>query len=336
MKRLPVPAVLIPAAIFSFAVVAVAPFFGTESIDGGSAWAQLLSSPRSTWSLDARILDLRLPRVALGWLAGAALAVSGALLQTLLRNGLATPYTLGVSGAGAFGAFLFLAFPGLAVALEPVGTPRTGALVFSLLEILLVLWIAKHSRRVDALLLAGVTFNFLFGAGMMFVRYLADPYRLQSMERWLLGGLDVVTWSHPVSLLPWILFGLLLIAIHAKALDQIAFDEEMAAARGVSVAFVRNVSVVGAGVLTAAVVSHTGPIGFVGLLVPHAVRPFTGMRHRALLPAAGLLGGGFLVLADMAARTIPALGRSAELPVGIVTAMIGGPFFLLLLLRTSD
>ena len=328
-KRIAAPLLLGGLAAFSLAAVLIAPLFGSESIDRVSAWSELLGADREEWSPDARILYVRLPRIALAWLAGGALAACGAVMQTLLRNGLATPFTLGVSSAGSFGAFLFLAFP----VLETVATPRIGALLFALVEIFLVLGIARRSRRAEGLILAGVTFNFLFGAGMMLVRYLADPYRLASMDRWLMGALDVVSFDAPATLLPWLVLGGAVVAWRSTALDFLAFDEELAAARGVSVRSAQRDLLLGTGILTAAVVAHTGPIGFLGLLVPHALRPFTGMRHAVLLPAAWLLGGGFLVLADLVARSIELLGRHSEMPVGILTALIGAPFFLALLLR---
>jgi len=330
--RLPATALLGGLALFSLAAAALAPFFGLEPLTHPGAWHELFDLPRTAWSADARILSLRLPRVLLAWLAGGTLAACGAVLQTLLRNGLATPYTLGVSSAGAFGAFLFLAFPALAVWGEPF-TPRLGSFVFAMAETGVVLWVAGRARRADGLILAGVTLNFLFAAAMMLVRYLADPYRLASMDRWLMGSLDAVGFQTPLSLIPWLAVAALPLVLRARALDFLAFDAEMAAARGVKVKRARRDLLVGTGLATAAVVAHTGPIGFLGLLVPHAVRPFTGMRHGVMLPACFLAGSGFLVLADLLARSLPILGRHSELPVGILTALLGAPFFLALLLR---
>ncbi len=323
-------ALLVVLALASVTALAVAPLFGAETIHAGNAWSELLRAPRALWGPETRILALRLPRTLLAWLAGGALAVSGAVMQTLLRNGLATPFTLGVSAAGSLGAFLVLAFPSLAV----LGGARPLALVFALAEIGLVLMVARRTRRADGLILAGVTCNFLAGAAMLLVRYLADPYRLASMDRWIMGALDVVDFATPLSLLPWLLVGVLLLLVRSSALDYLAFDDELAAARGVRVAAARRDLLLGAGVLTAAVVAHTGPIGFVGLLVPHALRPFTGMRHAVLLPASWLAGGTLLVIADTLARSVELLGRHSEMPVGILTALIGGPFFLWLLVRS--
>lgn len=319
-------------SLFSLGTVILAPFWGAESIDPWNAWREWLSQPKEQWSSDAQILAVRLPRIALAWLAGGSLAMSGAVMQTLLRNGLATPFTLGVSSAGSFGAFLFIAFPTLTAYTGGFGL-RLGSLTFALAEIALVLAVAKRSTRAEGLILAGITFNFLFGAGTMMIRYLADPYRLASMERWLMGSLDTVTWETPLSLLPWLGGGLILVFWRLPALDFLAFDEELAASRGVAVASARRDLLIGAGILTASVVAHSGPIGFLGLLIPHAVRPFTGMNHNLLLPACWISGGGFLVLADLFARSLQWSGRASEMPVGIMTAFLGAPFFLWLLIR---
>ncbi len=329
---------LLAAAGLAAAALGLA--LGSEPVRAWQGLVEVLGRERAQWTEDGRILALRLPRVALAWLTGAALAVAGAVLQTLLRNGLATPFTLGVAAASSFGAFLGIAFP--AFALPWLGGERSLALGAALLETWLVLAVARRSARADGLLLAGVTLNFLFGAATLFVRYLADPYDLARMDRWLLGSLDATSLATPASLLPWLGAGLLLLLFRVRDLDDLAFDPELAAARGVRVETSRRLLLLATALLTAGVVAHAGPIAFVGLLVPHALRPFLGLRHAALLPACALLGGAFLILADVLARTLPALlagllpeafGRSSELPVGLVTALIGGPFFLALLLR---
>jgi len=317
--------------LLSLVCLAVAPFFGQVPIEAGSAWRSWLSTPRADWGPDAHILGIRIARTTLAWLCGGALAVAGAVLQTLLRNGLATPFTLGVSSAGSFGAFLVLAFPTGAAA---TFLPSTAAMITGLGTLFLVLGIARRSRRSDGLLLAGVTLNFLFGAAVMLVRYLADPYRLARLDRWLMGALDVVDLAPAVALLPWLVIGIALLAPRMGALDQLAFDEDLARARGIDPRRAGTIALLGAGVLASAVVAWCGPIGFVGLLVPHAIRPFTGLRHAPLLAASWLAGGGFLVLADLCARSLAIGGRGSELPVGILTALVGGPFFLWLLVRS--
>jgi iron complex transport system permease protein len=313
--------------------IVLGPLSGAVSIDAWAEFSRWLSVPRSEWSPDTAIFELRVSRVLLAFLAGGGLACAGAVLQTLLRNGLATPYTLGVASAGSFGAFLVLAFPTAWFA-SLLGATLT-ALICALGSLALVLQLARRSQRVDGLLLAGVTLNFLFGAGVMLVRYLADPFRLAAMERWILGSVEALHPSEAWALLPWIALPVLGLIAMAGDLDQLAFDEELAAARGVSVRRIRGLGLLAAGVLTAATVARVGPIGFIGLLVPHAVRAGTGLRHRALLPASFFAGGSLLVIADLAARSLSIGGRNSELPVGILTALIGGPCFLFLLLRKS-
>ncbi len=329
MSRHPI-LLLLGLGIFSLLCLALAPFWGAELIDGRRALEEWLHQNPELWSEHTRILALRLPRVCLAWLAGGSLAVAGATMQTILRNGLATPYTLGVSTAGTFGAFLCLAFPTLGAWFW---LPRFAALAFALFTTALVLAVARKSPRSDGLILAGVTLNFLFGAALMLVRYLADPYRLAVLDRWLMGSLDVVGFAIPFSLLPWLVVGLFFLIRLGPALDQLAFDPELASARGFDAKRTTRQGLFAASLLAAAVVAHSGPIGFVGLLVPHALRGFTGMRHGLFLPACWLLGSGFLVLADLAARSLELFGRHSDLPVGILTALVGGPFFLLLLLR---
>jgi len=320
-------------ALGAVLVLAAAPFLGAEPISPLEALRTYLTQPSAAWSTDARILALRLPRVLFGFCCGAALAVAGAALQTLLRNPLASAYTLGVSSAASFGAFLAAAVAGTGAAAMGGQTARLVALGFALLETVVVLSLARRSARSDGLILAGITLNFLFGAGVVFLRHLASPFDLAAMERWTLGALDVVGFAPLLGLLPWIAAAAALLAWRAPALDQLAFDDELARARGVPAGRVRREATFAAAALAAAVVAHTGPIGFVGLLVPHAVRPFTGMRHALLLPACALAGGALLVAADTLARSIEILGRGSELPVGAVTAALGAPLFLALLLR---
>lgn len=328
MKRRP----LTWSAFAAVASLLLAPMVGTVSIDLWHSLGELWQKPTAEWTAETRILSLRLPRVLLAWLGGGGLAVAGAAMQTLLRNGLATPYTLGVSSAGTFGAFLCLAFPAVGAWMF---LPRVAALVCALSVTFLVLAVARRSQRPDGLILAGVTLNFLFGAAVMLVRYLADPYQLAGLDRWLMGALDVVGFEVPLSLLPWLAVGMFLLLRRATAFDQYAFDPGMAAARGVDAHVLRRDGLFAASLLAAAIVASCGPIGFIGLLIPHAVRAGTGMRHQRLFVGSFLLGAAFLTMADALARSLALFGRSSELPVGIVTALIGGPFFLWLLLRDS-
>ncbi len=305
---------------------------GTVPVPPGKALRAVVA-PRSVDPATARIVALRLARAALGLVVGAGLAVAGAAFQTLLANPLATPYTVGVAAAGSFGAFLALAVPALAV-LGPLGSAPAQALLWAGAELLLVAGLARRARwGPTTLILAGVTCSFLFGAGVMLLRLVADPYRLHGMERWLLGSLAVVGVRPAAEAAVLVAPGVAVLLALAPALDQLAFGERLAHARGVPVTVVRPAVLLAGAWITAACVAQAGPVAFVGLVVPHGVRRLAGAAHRRVLPLAALGGGAFLVAADTLARAVPLLGRGAELPVGAVTALAGGPVFLALLAR---
>ena len=182
----------------------------------------------------------------------------------------------------------------------------------------------------NTLLLAGVTMGILCGAMNMLVQYLASPHRLVAMNRWMMGGLDVVGYRDLAAMLPLLAPGLGLLFMQMASLNHLALGDEMAAGHGVDVRMVHLVSFVGGSLATASVVSVAGPITLVGLLVPHAVRRISGFDHRVVLPGAFLLGGSLLAVCDTVARVIV---RPTEMPVGIITAVVGGPFFIYLLLK---
>ena len=208
------------------------------------------------------------------------------------------------------------------------------ALLGSLSTMASIYLLARRRERFSTLklLLAGVTLGLICAALIMFVRYLADPHKLVIMDRWLMGGLDVRGYRSLASVLPLYLPALVLLFSQMNVLNHLAFGEELAAGRGINVSAVQVAIFVGGSVLTASVVSVAGPIGFVGLIIPHAFRLLLGPDHRVLLFASFFGGGAFLAVADTFARTAFA---PTELPVGVLTAMIGGPFFLMLLLRKS-
>ena len=278
------------------------------------------------------LMQLRVPRVALAFLAGGGLAVAGAVFQALLRNPLATPHTLGVSSCGALGAVIAFALGLSNVRFAVFGPVQIFSLAGSLSAIGLIYALARQRERFSTfkLLLAGVTLGLICSAMIMFVRYIAKPHELVMVDRWLMGGLDVHGYRNLASVLPLFLPALVLLFSQANSLNQLAFGEELATGRGINVRSVQAWSFVAGSVLTASVVSVAGPIGFVGLIVPHVFRLMLGPDHRVLLMASFFGGGTFLVLADTFARTVLA---PTELPVGMLTAMMGGPFFLVLLMR---
>jgi iron complex transport system permease protein len=276
---------------------------------------------------DAILWDIRLPRVVLGALVGAMLAVAGATYQGVFRNPLADPYLLGVAAGAGLGATVAVAYvsthnliPPAAFAGAAVAVGLTYALGRS----------AGRERMGTTLVLAGVTIASFFTAVQTFVQQQhADT--LQQVYSWILGRLPSSGWSDVVLLLPYVAIASLLIVLHRRQLDVLSVGDEEAATLGVNVPRVRLVLVVAATLGTAAAVSVAGLIGFVGIIVPHAIRLAGVPAYRLLIPLSLVIGAGFLVLADVVART--ALSP-AEIPIGVVTAFCGAPFFAVVM-RTS-
>jgi len=280
------------------------------------------------------VLEQRLPRVLLGLLAGGALAAAGAVFQALLRNPLATPHTLGVSAGAALGAVVAISLDWTGPRLGPLSPVQFFALVGALLSVGIVYALARRKEVFSPmkLLLAGVTLGLISSAMIMFVRFISDPQKLVIVDRWLMGGLDVQGYRSIASVLPILLPAVVLLFTEAGAMNQLALGEEIAVGRGVDVPAVRLEAFLGGSVLAAAVVSVAGPIGFVGLIIPHALRAVFGPDHRLLLFLCFFGGGAFLAVADTFARSAFA---PSELPVGVLTAMLGGPFFLILLVASG-
>lgn len=276
------------------------------------------------------LVQVRLPRVLLAFMVGGALAAVGVGLQALLRNPLADPYVLGISSGAALGAalaiLLGLGATGIGISALPLCAFGGG-----LLSILLVYRIAAAYGRlpVHTLLLAGVVLNAIFSALIMFVTSIMDPNRSFGMMSWLMGALGSPTYVSLAVLAGYVATGLALLLGQTRALNLLTLGEESARSMGVEVETVKKTVFLTSALLTGAVVSVSGVIGFVGMVVPHAVRMVFGADHRLLLPASVLVGGAFLVAADTIARTVLAPG---EIPVGVVTALVGGPFFIYLLM----
>ena len=319
------------AAAAAAAMVA-APMLGSTGISLGRVF-----DPSVPWvdNVDAQIFFVaRLPRVLAAALVGAALAASGVVLQALLRNPLATPFTLGVSAGAALGAMLAIAF-GLDLGALGVSSVPIASFLGSMAATAIVYWLASSQRRglsTNVLLLAGVTLNSFFSALILFVQYLADFTQSFRTVRWLMGDLDVGSYGPIVAALPLLGLAFVAFAVLPRTLNLLTLGTDIAAARGVDVARTERLAFVSASLATGAAVSLAGPIGFIGIVVPHLVRLLVGADHRLVLPASALFGAAFLIGCDLVSRTALA---PLELPVGIVTAMIGGPFFLWLLVRNS-
>ncbi len=310
----------------SLAVLAVAPFFGVETLP-----LDVVRSPRGTDAASVIFWQLRLPRVVAAFFAGAGLAIGGAAFQALFRNPLATPFTLGVASGAAFGVALASRL-GVGIALAGMAVDSAVALAGALLAVAVV-WGLTHLRPAFStmvLLLAGVAMSFFFSSLILFLQYtasLGDAYRI---VRWLMGGLAPVDWQGLLRMVPFVVVGLVALGWRARELDLLSIGSDIAASRGVDVLATRRWVFLATSVMIGGIVATCGPIGFVGLMAPHICRLLVGSEHRLLLPASCLFGGAFLALCDAAARTVLA---PVELPVGVITAFLGGPFFLWLLLR---
>ena len=274
---------------------------------------------------------IRIPRVLAAWLAGAGLAAAGMAFQALFRNSLATPFTLGVASGAALGAALSIRF-GIALSVAGISSTPLWAFAGASVSILLVYGITRARRGMNTatMLLAGVAVSFFFSSLNLFTQYISDFTHTFRIIRWLMGGVQVVGYRSILEMLPLVLGGLIITFWLTRELDILTTGEEMAAGRGVDVARTRNLLFFGSSLMVGGVVAVCGPIGFVGLMVPHICRILVGPGHRYLAPASILAGGTFLTVCDTFARTIIA---PAEIPVGVITALLGGPFFLALLIR---
>jgi iron complex transport system permease protein len=273
------------------------------------------------------LFEIRMPRVLLAALVGAALAVAGAAFQALLRNPLAEPYVLGVSGGAALGAVLALMFAA-AVPFSRTLAAFVGALIA--IGVVFGLGQGRDGGSTDRLILAGVIANSFLSSAIIFVVSLASEGILRGVYSWLIGDLS----GPPATLLPVavvIALGVLVVWACARSLNLLMAGERDAAALGVETERVKGAVFVAASLATGAAVSVSGMIGFVGLIVPHAVRLTVGSDNRVVVPASALVGAAFLLLADAVARTVVA---PRELHIGVVTALIGAPVFVALLRRS--
>lgn len=304
---------------------ALALAFGAVPVPASELWRALWDSEAPHAAI---VRGIRLPRVILGFLIGGTLAVSGASLQALLRNPLADPYLLGLSGGAGLGAVLAIALGGPVAWAVPVA-----AFVGALSAVALVYALGRTaSGRLEprVLLLAGVVTSGFATAIMSALMVLSDAAELRNAFLWLLGGLGRASWQAIILFLLWAPIPLAVLFAAARSLDLLALGEETAGYLGAEVERVKRRVVVSTALLTAAAVAAAGMIGFVGLVVPHAVRRLIGPLHRRLLPVAFVVGGALLVAADAIARVV---ARPIELPVGVVTALIGVPVFAVLLRR---
>ena len=324
-------------AVAGLAVCVLCLQFGATQIEMGtiaSALRQLLR----TGELDATelspsaviMMHIRLPRVLMGFLVGGSLASVGVVLQALLRNPLADPYVLGVSSGAALGVSLAMLF-GIGTVLAFLPALPLFGFAGGLLSLVMIYRLAQSQGRlpVHSLLLAGVILNAVLTAFIMLITSIMEPNRSAGLIAWLMGSLTAPGYAALGVFALYAVGGVTVLMRMAQMLNVLTLGEETARSIGVESERVKKQLFGLTALLTGAVVSVSGMIGFVGMVVPHAVRMLVGSDHRLLLPASALVGGMFLVVSDTIARTILA---PTEIPVGIVTALVGGPFFLYLLL----
>ncbi len=312
---------------------------GPSMMSPGKVLAVLLAGPNAEgMALADRVIvwQIRLPRVLVGALVGASLACVGAMMQGLFRNPLADPGLVGVSAGAALAAVSVIVLSGSVLAplasLLGAYTLPAAAFLGGLTATILIYRIGTRSGQssVALMLLAGIALNALAGAGTGFLVYLSDDAQLRDLTFWSLGGLAGASWAKLLASAPMMALALALAPLVARGLNGIVLGEAEAYHLGIRVHTLKRTTILLVALATGAAVAVAGPIGFVGIVAPHLLRLAIGPDHRTLLPASALLGAILLLVSDMAARTLVA---PAELPIGILTAAIGAPVFLWILMR---
>jgi len=325
------PLVLVLAAGLLLAAVMLGILVGPVSISSGGAMAELISRlpgvdlSSGLTSREAAILwQIRFPRVVLGALVGATLAMAGAAYQGVFRNPLADPFLLGVAAGAGLGATIAFSQNGGGGPILPIA-----AFIGALLAVGATYTLGRSvgGRSTVTLVVAGVAVTSFFTAVQTYLQHRSE-IDLRSLYSWLLGRLSTTGWSEVRTAAPYAIAAGVVILLHRRLLDVMALDDQETAALGINPSRVRIWVVLAATLGTAAAVAVSGLIAFVGIIVPHAIRLLFGVSYRRVLPLSCLVGGAFLVAADVVARTVVAPG---ELPIGVVTAFIGAPFFLLVL-----
>ncbi len=321
-KRL---ATLLIILFLSGAVVIIAPFLGMETI----SLNDLLET-----SLDQTKVDIfrkiRIPRTLIAFLAGAALSISGMAFQAMFRNPLATPFTLGVSSGAAFGAAMYIKI-GIIFSVMGISGQLLSSFLGAILSIILVYGITRVKKGFSTatMLVAGVAINFFFSSLILFIQYVSDFANSFRIIRWLMGGFEVVGFLPVKTILPFIIIGSAVVFYLTNELNLLLLGEDIARSRGGDVKKIKLALFFGASLMVGGVVAICGPIGFVGMMAPHICRLLIGWDHRYLSVGSFLFGGAFLVFCDTISRIVIA---PAEIPVGVITALLGGPFFIWLLL----
>jgi iron complex transport system permease protein len=337
-RRPPMTATLLVLLCLLAAAVLASATIGAANIPLHRLWPALGIGPADA-SVIARdklvLFSIRLPRLACAAMIGAMLAMAGALMQGLFRNALADPALVGVSSGGAFAAALTIVISDTLLADSPYFSPEllpVAAFAGSLVTTFALYRIASSAGRtsVAIFLLAGLAIAALANAGIGLLVFVADDRQLRDITFWLLGSLSGATWTKAAMLAPVLVAMLIAVPALARPLDLLVLGEAEAFHAGVAVERIKRIAIILISAMTGASVAVCGVVGFVGIIVPHLLRIVIGPGHRLLLPASALLGAILMVAADSCARVIAA---PAEVPIGVLTAAVGAPFFLVLLLR---
>ena len=302
-------------------------FFGSYE----TLWNHIIGNIENK-TYDYIITELRLPRIVTGIIAGAGLAVAGVAMQSILKNPLADPYTTGVSSGAGFGATMAITM-GASVTTGQYAIV-INAFIFSLIPTIVILSVAKmKNASPTVMIMAGIAVMYIFNAMTTVMKLWADPNDLAAVFQWQVGTLSSADWPDIYLMLPATLAGVIAVWILSKKLNVLATGDESAKALGVDADQLRMICMILVALISATIVSFTGLIGFVGLVAPHVVRLFIGSDNRYLVPASALFGSALLITADLVGRTIIA---PTVLQVGVITAFLGGPLFLWLIVRRKE
>ncbi|WP_052947344.1 FecCD family ABC transporter permease [Aneurinibacillus tyrosinisolvens] len=323
---------LLPLLFLLFCVIAFSVSLGSADVSFYTVWKIILSHVpflphgEETWAKSAEVIiwEIRMPRVFLAVLVGAALASSGVAYQGVLRNPLADPYILGVSSGASLGAASVILF-GQGISFLGQWTLPLVAFLCGLLTLFVVYRLASSGGRVqiETLILSGVVVQAFLGAGLSLVLSVSNE-KMAQIIYWLMGSLTLSDWASGTVILPYVLGGIVLIYAFSKELNILALGEQKAQHLGVNVSRVRLVVLIAASLIAGSAVAVSGVIGFVGMVVPHIMRSLVGTDHRVLIPVSAVSGAILLIFADTVARM---LMQPQELPIGVVTAFLGAPFF---------
>lgn len=299
--------------------------FGTAELGYQKVW-QCLTDECQRPIYQTILWDIRFPRVLMGFLAGFALAAAGALMQNVTRNPLADPYLFGIVAGAGLGATLSGLLPQHLQAISLPLAAFIGALFA--VSIVVVVLMGNNWRRVEHLLLAGVAVSFLLSAFTSLILYFGEAFASNRVIFWMMGSLARADYYALSWVIPVICICLILALVFARQLDALLLSDESARTLGVNVDKLRLLALIVCAAMTAVIVSYCGGIGFVGLMIPHIVRPFFGLTTAKLLLSSGLVGGCFLIWVDVVARTIV---PGQEIPIGVITSVIGSLFFLFIM-----